>query len=210
MLWSLLAGLFALNFTFTVFIVALPTVATQFHTSVTVLTWTMVGPLLAYGLAAPVLGKTGDVYGHRRLYLFGLIGAMVSAILTALAHNVDMLLFARTLDGVQGAATGTASGALITWSSRAKSGSRPWAGGVSSARGTRNWRLAGFADHRGVWVASVVLVPVGSHRHRVPRGHHRPAATTGVSTTKKPKRKPRRVANSSNLTGWAVARSRWV
>jgi MFS family permease len=112
-LWSLLAGLFALNFTFTVFIVALPTVATQFHTSVNVLTWTMVGPLLAYGLAAPILGKTGDIFGHRRLYLFGLVGAMVSAILTALSHNVDMLLFARTLDGVQGAATGTASGALI-------------------------------------------------------------------------------------------------
>ncbi len=112
-LWSLLAGLFALNFTFTVFIVALPTVAAQFHTSVTVLTWTMVGPLLAYGLAAPILGKTGDIYGHRRLYLFGLAGAMVSALLTAVSHNVDMLLFARTLDGVQGAATGTASGALI-------------------------------------------------------------------------------------------------
>jgi multidrug resistance protein len=112
-LWSLLAGLFALNFTFTVFIVALPSVASQFHTTVTVLTWTMVGPLLAYGLAAPILGKTGDIYGHRRLYLFGLLGAMVSALLTALAHNVDMLLFARTLDGIQGAATGTASGALI-------------------------------------------------------------------------------------------------
>jgi MFS family permease len=38
---------------------------------------------------------------------------MVSALLTALSHNVDMLLFARALDGVQGAATGTASGALI-------------------------------------------------------------------------------------------------
>lgn len=112
-LWSLLAGLFALNFTFTVFIVALPTVAAQFHTSVTVLTWTMVGPLLAYGLAAPLLGKTGDVYGHRRLYLFGLAGAMASAVLTALSHDVAMLLVARTLDGVQGAATGTASGALI-------------------------------------------------------------------------------------------------
>ncbi len=112
-LWSLLAGLFALNFTFTVFIVALPTVASQFHSSVSVLTWTMVGPLLAYGLAAPLLGKTGDIYGHRRLYLIGLAGAMVSALLTALSHNVDMLLVARTLDGVQGAATGTASGALI-------------------------------------------------------------------------------------------------
>jgi MFS family permease len=114
MLWSLLAGLFALNFTFTVFIVALPKVAGEFHTSVTVLTWTMVGPLLAYGLAAPVLGKTGDVFGHRHLYLIGLAGAMVSALLTALAANVGMLLFARALDGVQGAATGTASGALIS------------------------------------------------------------------------------------------------
>jgi len=112
-LWALLGGLFALNFTFTVFIVALPTVATQFHTSVTVLTWTMVGPLLAYGLAAPILGKTGDIFGHRRLYLFGLVGAMVAALLTALSHDVAMLLFARALDGVQGAATGTASGALI-------------------------------------------------------------------------------------------------
>jgi MFS family permease len=88
-------------------------VATQFHTSVTVLTWTMVGPLLAYGLAAPILGKTGDIFGHRRLYLFGLVGAMVAALLTALSHDVAMLLFARALDGVQGAATGTASGALI-------------------------------------------------------------------------------------------------
>ncbi|HTT58600.1 MAG TPA: MFS transporter [Acidimicrobiales bacterium] len=113
-LWALLAGLFSLNFTFTVFIVALPTVADQFHTSVTVLTWTMVGPLLAYGLAAPLLGKTGDIFGHRRLYLVGLVGAMAAALLTALSHNVEMLIFARTLDGVEGAATGTASGALIS------------------------------------------------------------------------------------------------
>jgi MFS family permease len=38
---------------------------------------------------------------------------MVSAVLTATAPNVGMLLFARALDGVQGAATGTASMALI-------------------------------------------------------------------------------------------------
>ena len=112
-LTALLAGLLALNITFTVFIVALPKVAGEFHTSVVALTWTMTGPLLAYGLAAPVLGRVGDLFGHRRLYLFGLAGAMVSAVLTALAGSVGMLLFARTLDGIQGAATGTASMALI-------------------------------------------------------------------------------------------------
>jgi MFS family permease len=112
-MWSLLAGLLALNFTFTVFNLTLTTVAGQFHTSITVLTWTLTGPLLAYGIAAPVFGRIGDIFGHRRLYLFGLIGAMVSAILTALAPDTALLLFARTLDGVQGAATGTASGALL-------------------------------------------------------------------------------------------------
>ncbi len=112
-LGALLAGLLALNFTFTVFIVALPRVAHQFGTSITVLTWTMIGPLLAYGLAAPMFGKAGDLLGHRRLYLIGLFGAMVSAACTALAPSASLLIAARTLDGIQGAATGTASMALI-------------------------------------------------------------------------------------------------
>ena len=110
---ALLAGLLALNITFTVFVVALPTVKADFHTNLSVLAWVSTGPLLAFGVAAPFFGKVGDLFGHRRLYQFGLLGAMVSAVLTALAPNVGLLLFARALDGVQGAATGTASMAII-------------------------------------------------------------------------------------------------
>jgi MFS family permease len=114
--WSLvalLAGLLSLNITFTVFVVALPTVKADFNTNFSVLAWASTGPLLAFGVAAPFFGKAGDLFGHRRLYQFGLLGAMVSAILTATAPDVGMLLFARALDGVQGAATGTASMAII-------------------------------------------------------------------------------------------------
>ncbi len=110
---ALLAGLLSLNITFTVFVVALPTVKADFHTNLSVLAWASTGPLLAFGVAAPFFGKVGDLFGHRRLYQFGLVGAMVSAVLTATAPDVGMLLFARCLDGVQGAATGTASMALI-------------------------------------------------------------------------------------------------
>src|SRR5580693_9465578 len=110
---ALLAGLLSLNITFTVFVVALPTVKADFHTNFSVLAWASTGPLLAFGVAAPFFGKAGDLFGHRRLYQFGLLGAMVSAILTAIAPNVGLLLFARALDGVQGAATGTASMAII-------------------------------------------------------------------------------------------------
>lgn len=110
---ALLAGLLSLNITFTVFVVALPTVAHQLHSNISFLTWTSTGPLLAFGLAAPVLGKAGDLFGHRRLYLWGMVGAMVCAVLTATAPSAEVLVAARALDGLEGAATGTASMALV-------------------------------------------------------------------------------------------------
>ena len=63
-LWTVLAGLLSVDITFTVFVVALPQVAGELHTSVSTLTWTSTGPLLAFGVAAPVLGKIGDAWGR--------------------------------------------------------------------------------------------------------------------------------------------------
>ncbi len=112
-LWTVLAGLLSVNITFTVFVVALPKVADELHTSISTLTWTSTAPLLAFGVAAPVLGKLGDIRGYRRLYLWGLSGAVVSVVLTASAPTVGVLIAARLFDGVQGAATGAASMALV-------------------------------------------------------------------------------------------------
>jgi MFS family permease len=112
-LWTVLAGLLSVNITFTVFVVALPEVARQLHTTVTTLTWTSTGPLLAFGVAAPILGKLGDMRGYKRLYLWGLSGAAVSVVLTASAPTAGVLIAARLFDGVQGAATGAASMALV-------------------------------------------------------------------------------------------------
>ncbi len=112
-LWTVLAGLLSVNITFTVFVVALPKVAHELHTTVSTLTWTSTGPLLAFGVAAPILGKLGDLRGYKRLYLAGLFGAAVSVVLTASAPTAGVLIAARLLDGVQGAATGAASMALV-------------------------------------------------------------------------------------------------
>jgi MFS family permease len=112
-LWTVLAGLLSVNITFTVFVVALPQVARQLHTSVSTLTWTSTGPLLAFGVAAPILGKLGDLRGYKKLYLWGLSGAALSVVLTASAPTAGVLIAARLFDGVQGAATGAASMALV-------------------------------------------------------------------------------------------------
>ena len=112
-LWTVLAGLFAVNYTFTIFAVALPRLARDLESTENTLTWVITGPLLAFGVAAPALGRAGDVYGHKRIYLIGMVGALVAAALSAVAWSAGALILARLLSGIEGAATGAASMALI-------------------------------------------------------------------------------------------------
>jgi len=112
-LWTVLAGLFSVNVTFTIFAVALNNVAAGLHTSLSDVTWVITAPLLTFGVAAPVLGKVGDRWGHRRLYLVGTALAVVCAVATAAAPNVGSLVAVRALSGIDGAAAGAASMALI-------------------------------------------------------------------------------------------------
>lgn len=109
----MLAGLFSVNVTFTIVAVALPRIAAELHTSTSTVTWVVTGPLLAFGIAAPIIGKSGDVFGHRRLYVIGLCGAFVCALLTAVAPTAGLLIVARLLGAVSGAATGSAGTAMI-------------------------------------------------------------------------------------------------
>lgn len=112
-LWTVLAGLFSINATFTLLVVALPRIAGELGTTENTLTWVFTGPLLAFGVAAPTLGKLGDLYGHRRMYLIGAAGAAVAAGLSAVAWDAGSLIAFRTLGSIEGAATGAASMALI-------------------------------------------------------------------------------------------------
>ncbi len=112
-LWTVLGGLFAVNVTFTVFAVALTRVAHSFHTTTNAATWVITAPLLCFGVAAPALGRLGDTIGHRRLYLAGTALTALSAVLTSMSPNLGVLILARALSGIVGAATGAASMALI-------------------------------------------------------------------------------------------------
>ena len=112
-LLAVLAGLLAVNSTFTILAVALPRIGREFGTSDGTMTWVITAPLLLYGVAAPVLGKAGDIWGHRKVYLLGMAGAVLCAAFSALAWNAGSLIVARAIGGMEGAATGAASMALI-------------------------------------------------------------------------------------------------
>jgi EmrB/QacA subfamily drug resistance transporter len=108
-----LSGLLATNLLFTVFVVALPQVATGLHTSIATITWVVTGPMLSFGIVAPLAGKAGDLWGHRRLFLTGIALETFVAILSATAPNAGVLIAARALGGLVGASVGAGSMALI-------------------------------------------------------------------------------------------------
>ncbi len=112
-LWVSLSGLLATNLLFTVFVVALPEVSKSLHASFAATTWVVTGPLLAYGVVAPLVGKAGDLFGHRRLFMAGIMAETVAAALSALAPNIGVLIAARIIGGMVGASIGAASMALV-------------------------------------------------------------------------------------------------
>ena len=108
-----LGGMVATTFPVTVFSLALPQLEHEFRASLDTVTWVLTAPLLMYAIALPVLGRVSDIFGHRRVFLAGSIGAGLSAFLSAAAPTLPLLITFRTLGQVCGAATAPASLAMI-------------------------------------------------------------------------------------------------
>lgn len=113
-LGTVLFGLFSVNVTVTILAVSIHRIAGELHTAEATMTWVVTGPLLAFGVVGPLVGKLGDRLGHRRIYLLGLAGAAVMAAASALAWSAGALIAFRTLGAIEGAATGPASFAVIS------------------------------------------------------------------------------------------------
>jgi len=108
-----LAGMFTTTFPITILTVSLGAIATEFGTSETTIAWVISAPMLLSAVALPLLGKLGDLHGHRRVFLLGFAGATLVAALTALSWDPVSLIGMRTLAAVLGGATQPTSMALI-------------------------------------------------------------------------------------------------
>ena len=84
---------------------ALGTVAEELSTSESTLAWTITAPFLAMAVGAPVLGKTGDVIGLRRVFRFGITIFAAATLASALAPNVWWLIGLRALAGIGASAS---------------------------------------------------------------------------------------------------------
>jgi MFS family permease len=114
--WVLLAalsGMFAATFPITILTVSLGSIAREFGSRETTMAWVIAAPMLISAVALPLLGKLGDLRGHRRVFLFGTAAAAITAVATAFAWDALSLIGFRTLAATLGGATQPAAMALI-------------------------------------------------------------------------------------------------
>src|SRR5919198_1168784 len=97
---------------FTIVQVALPSIGREFSVSVNGLQWLVT----AYGLTLAgflmLSGRVGDIYGHKKLFIIGVLLFSVASLTGGLAPSEIVLILARVVQGI-GAAMASATGLSI-------------------------------------------------------------------------------------------------
>ena len=108
-----LFGTAAGSYPVTVLSASLPRIARDLGAADDPVTWVIAAPLLAFAVVTPIVGKIGDLYGHRRTYLTSFALGTVLALATSLAWDITSLIVLRTLAQAAKAASGPSAMAMI-------------------------------------------------------------------------------------------------
>jgi EmrB/QacA subfamily drug resistance transporter len=79
--------------------IAIPSIRTNLSASYSAIQWITAGYSLAFALLLVTGGRMGDVFGYKKIFMFGVAGFTVASLLSGVAVNPDMLIAARFLQG---------------------------------------------------------------------------------------------------------------
>ncbi|RJQ47711.1 MAG: DHA2 family efflux MFS transporter permease subunit [Gaiellales bacterium] len=77
--------------------IALPGIAADFQTNFSTAMWVASIYMIVQATFMPVMGRAGDLYGHRNVYVFGLLMFTAMSILCTFAWNIESLIAGRAL-----------------------------------------------------------------------------------------------------------------
>ncbi len=93
-------GLLILNIDLFIVNVALPVISNNFHTSLSLASWTISAYALMLGVFPAGMGRIGDILGQKKLYITGLVIFTLSSLACGLAGNIAQLIFFRVIQGI--------------------------------------------------------------------------------------------------------------
>src|SRR3712207_4018144 len=115
--WTLAAMCFALFMVMldnTVVNVALPSIQDDLGASLSALEWTVNAYTLTFGVLLVTGGRLGDIFGRRRMFLFGVVVFALSSAAIGLAPTQNWLVAGRAVQGVGAAFMMPATLSIIT------------------------------------------------------------------------------------------------
>ena len=129
---------------------AMPTIIAQLK-GFEIYPWVVSAYLLAATVSTPIYGKLADIFGRKRVLLFGLALFSAGSMLSGTAQSMGQLIAWRTIQGLGSGAVGpivlTLLGDLFNLEERrAGSGAVQRGLGTLEHRGSADWRLAD-GDH---------------------------------------------------------------
>jgi EmrB/QacA subfamily drug resistance transporter len=112
-LWVLCLGDLMIVLDTTIVNVALPSIGADLGFSATSLVWVVNAYMLTYGGFLLLGGRLGDLFGHRRLFLAGILLFTLASLACGLSTGQVTLVTARAVQGVGGAVVSAVAMALI-------------------------------------------------------------------------------------------------
>jgi len=82
--------------------VAIPTLGSDFHTSIATIQWVMTGYLLAFASVIPLTGWAAERFGAKRVWIGSLLLFMTGSALAGSAWSIETLILFRVAQGVGG------------------------------------------------------------------------------------------------------------
>lgn len=111
-LFALMMAVFLSALDQTIVAVSMPAISAQFQ-DFDLLAWVISAYMVALTVAVPIYGKLGDLYGRRRLMLFGLATFTLASLFCAMAQSMEQLVLARVLQGIGAGGMVSVSQAII-------------------------------------------------------------------------------------------------
>ncbi|WP_223770336.1 MFS transporter [Streptomyces huiliensis] len=166
--WPLVAvslGAFILLVDVTIVNVALPAMGDDLDATFSSLQWVVDAYALALAALLLVAGSLADLFGHRRLYVIGLTLFALASLGCGLAPNAGVLVAARAVQGVGGAAMFATSAALLgaTYQGRDRGTAFGIWGAVNGAAAAAGPILGGLlTEHIGWEAIFLVNLPIAA------------------------------------------------
>lgn len=114
--WALMVlclGVLMIVLDTTIVNVALPSIRTDLGFSETTLVWVVNAYMLTFGGFLLLGGRLGDLFGHRKLFLSGIVLFTLASLACGMAQSQAMLVVARAVQGLGGAVVSAVALSLI-------------------------------------------------------------------------------------------------